>query len=309
MGESVKPRIRRLIACLVALLLAAALWGCDSGGSETGGSAGGGNDLPQDPSPPPATGSVDELIAQIEADPAGACPDEDAGYTNIGYEALTGDAATLYSDILVCSDGTSSFLVNASDGVWVFDMTVPTMDFREYGPHSRFFRLSRVPRSNLYYMVPGDSVIIDDVTTISWHPSELMTSVWAAQELGLRHVQGRGEEYLAMTLEKKTEHSKAITDCMFAAAQAAAKKSETDQTSDLVDHLQDGLKTTKAGICLSAMKEADAEADAAGFTQGQAERSWDTRVSKLSSQADTGLDLLKILRFGAAACKIAPECN
>ncbi|MHA7264454.1 hypothetical protein ACX80W_14745 [Arthrobacter sp. TMN-37] len=304
-----KPRILRLIAFLVALLLAVTLSGCGSEGSEAGGGAGSGNNLPQSPTAPPAPDSTDELIAQIEADPLGACPDEDAGYENVGYNGLTGEAATLYSEILVCSNGTSSFLVNDSDGVWVFDMTVPTMEFKEYGQHSRFFRLSGVPRSNLYYMVPGDSVIIEDVTTISWYPSEMMTSVWATQELGLGYVQGRGEEYLAMTIEKKTGHSKAITECMFTAAQAAAKKSEMDETSDLIDHLQAGLKTAKAGICLSAMKQADSEADAAGYRQVQAKPSWDARVSKLSSEADTGLDMLKFLHFGAAACKIAPRCS
>lgn len=318
------PKILRLLAFLVALLLVVTLSGCGLFGGGGGGNQGGGtapedktDPKPQAPaSPTPSPDPVDVLLEQIAANPPGFCPDWAADYQSTGYTGLSGDEAKVYSDVLICTHRADipvppgrvgRFLTNKSDGVWHF-----TGHSSEYGlldttPEAEFFRVSMLAPASLPFMAPGDSVSITDWTNITWVPNPQLTAAWATQEFLIDYLSDRGAGYVGETLKRKTGHSAAIPTCMVSAYRAARSESELEPTSELVDRIQNEMKASAAVSCFKAMEEADEQADAQGVVR-KTKVTWDQHVNKLAGQVDNGLQVGKYLNFTAAVCSIIPRC-
>ena len=328
------PKILRVLAFLVGLLLVVTLSGCGLFGGGGGGSEneGGGTapedntgPNPRDPVPPPqplaplapSPDPVDVLLEQIAANPPGSCPNWAPDYQSTGYTGLTGNEAKVYSDVLICthrvdipvpSGRVGRFLTNKSDGVWHF--TGPSSEYRllDTTPEAEFFRASGVPPAGLPFMAPGDSVSITDWTNITWVPNPQLTAAWATQEFLADYLLDRGAGYVGETLKRKTGHSAAIPNCMVSAYKAAKSESELEPTSELVDRIQNELKASAAISCFKAMEEADARADAQGYVR-KTKVTWNQHVNKLSGQVDNGLQVGKYLNFTAAVCSIIPKCR
>lgn len=300
--------IVRLMACLVSLLLAVTMSACTSESDGTDAETRTRGVAESDPTPsPPPPDPRDVLLEQIRAETIETCPSWAPEHENIGYTDLTGDAARVYSEVLVCSNGVDSFLTNESDGVWEFDRSVSGFYVLQYGANSEFFRESGVIPVGTNYMAPGDSVAIANMTTIRWHPSTALTAVWATQEFGLDHAKAFGAAYVAATVKRSTGHSTAIPQCMLATYQLMERAGELDQTSALVDRLQTALKATGTATCATAMQKADRNAQTPGFPPPHRKMTWKAHVNTLSGQVDDGLEVGKYLDFAVGVCKILPR--